>query len=171
MVSREVIMLLKIKPSYHLRALSHEFSGITIMLVVLYFLKFNPDALMIFGIWFALLTLPVIYLHIEYYLANRGQEIIIENDELRVITKNGNTYKFKFAELSKVILYKSASLDKGGIPLTPIESYHYARIITKSEKQIIVTCLMYPKLEEVVSELKGVQGIRKKRLFCTVAWK
>ena len=155
-------MLLKIRPSYHLRALFHEFSGITIMLVVLYFLKFNADALMIFGIWFALMTLPVIYLHAEYYLANRGQEIIIENDELRVTTKNGNTYRFKFTELEKVILYKSASLDKGGIPLTPMESYHFARIITKSENQIIVTCLMCPKLEEAIDELQGVKKIRKR---------
>jgi hypothetical protein len=138
------------------------------MLVVLYFLKFNADALMIFGIWFALITLPVIYMHIEYYLANRGLEIIIEKDEIRVSTKRGNTHKFKFAELSKVILYKSASLDKGGIPLTPMESYHFARIITKSENQIIVTCLMYPKLEEVIDALHGVKKIRK-RGICTLS--
>ena len=141
------------------------------MFVTLYFLRFNINALIIFGIWFTVLTLPVIYLHIEYYIANRKQEIAIKDDELTVITQNGNTYKFKFTELSKVILYKSASLDKGGIQFTPIESYHYARIITKSEKQIIVTCLMTPKLEEVVNELKGVQKIRKKRLFCTLLWK
>ncbi|WP_298301732.1 hypothetical protein [Hydrotalea sp.] len=145
--------------------------GMIFMFVTLYFLRFNINALIIFGIWFTVLTLPVIYLHIEYYIANRKQEIAIKDDELTVITQNGNTYKFKFTELSKVILYKSASLDKGGIQFTPIESYHYARIITKSEKQIIVTCLMTPKLEEVVNELKGVQKIRKKRLFCTLLWK
>ena len=164
-------MQLKIKSLYHFRVLSHELSGILLMLVVLYFLEFNISAVTIFGIWFAVLTLPVIYLHIEYYLANRGQEVITKDEELTVISRKGNTYKFKFAELNKVILYKSASLDKGGIPITPFELYNYARIITKSEKQIIITCLMYPKLDEVINELKGVQRIRKKRGFCILSWK
>lgn len=164
-------MIMRISTSNQLRVLSYQFMGMIFMFVTLYFLRFNINALIIFGIWFTVLTLPVIYLHIEYYIANRKQEIAIKDDELTVITQNGNTYKFKFTELSKVILYKSASLDKGGIQFTPIESYHYARIITKSEKQIIVTCLMTPKLEEVVNELKGVQKIRKKRLFCTLLWK
>jgi len=171
MVSGEVKMKLKIIPSYHLRVLSHEFSGIAIMLTTLYFLNFENDALLAFGIWFVIMTIPVIYLHIEYYLKNRGQEVIIKDEELTVISRKGNTYKFKLAELNKVVLYKSASLDKGGIPITPFELYNYARIITKSDKQIIITCLMYPKLEEVINELKGVQKIRKKRLFCTLSWK
>lgn len=163
-------MFLKIRPSYHLRVLSHEFSGIAIMFVVLYFLKFNSDALMIFGIWFAVLTIPVVYLHFEYYLVNRGQEIIIENEQLSIVSRNGDSKKFKFTELDKVILYKSASMDKGGIPLMPSESYYFARIFTKSEEQITITCLMYPKLDEVVDKLIGVRKIRK-RGFCTLWWK
>lgn len=164
-------MIMRISTSNQLRVLSYQFMGMIFMFVTLYFLRFNINALIIFGIWFTVLTLPVIYLHIEFYIANRKQEIVIKDDELTVITRNGNTYKFKFTELSKVILYKSVSLDKGGIQFTPVESYHYVRIITKSEKQIIVTCLMTPKLEEVVNEFKGVQKIRKNRLFCTLLWK
>lgn len=164
-------MVLRITPSYHLRVLSHEFSGIIIMFMALYFWGFENNFVLAFGIWFTVLTLPVIYLHFEYYLANRGQKIIIENEELSVFTRRGNVYRIRFTELNKVILYKSASMDKGGIPLTPIEPYHYIRIFTKSEKQIIVTCLMYPKLEEIIDQLKGIQRIRKKRLFCTLLWR
>jgi hypothetical protein len=171
MVSGEVKMILRISASNQLRILSFHFMGTFFMLLALYLLKFNIDFVVIFGGMYVLLTLPLLYLHIEYYIANRKQEITIKDDEIAVITQNGNTHIFKFTELSKVILYKSASLDKGGIQFTPIESYHYARIITKSEKQIIVTCLMFPKLEEVVNELKGVQKIRMKRLFCTLSWK
>lgn len=164
-------MKLRISASNQLRVLSFHIMGTIFMLVALYLLKFNIEFVVIFGGMYVLLTLPILYLHIEYYIANKKQEITIKGEELTVITQNGNTHKFKFTELSKVILYKSASLDKGGIQFTPIESYHYARIITNSEKQIIVTCLMFPKLEEVVNELKGVQKIRKKRLFCTLSWK
>jgi hypothetical protein len=164
-------MKLKIKPLYHLQVLVHELSGILLMVIVLYFLEFNKSALIIFGIWFAVLTVPLIYLHFEYYIANRGQEVIIKNEELTVISRKGNANTFKLTELKKVILYKSASMDKGGIPITPFEIYNYARIITETNEQIIITCLMYPRLEEVINELKGVRRIREKRGFCTLFWK
>jgi hypothetical protein len=164
-------MKLKIKPLYHLQVLVHELSGILLMVIVLYFLEFNKSALTIFGIWFAVLTVPLIYLHLEYYIANRGQEVIIKNEELTVISRKGNANTFKLTELKKVILYKSASMDKGGIPITPFEIYNYARIITETNEQIIITCLMYPRLEEVINELKGVRRIREKRGFCTLFWK
>ncbi|MFC0262373.1 hypothetical protein [Fontibacter flavus] len=164
-------MILRISAYNQLRVLSFHLIGTIFMLVALYLLKFNIDFVVVFGGMYVLLTLPLLYLHIEYYIANRKQVITIEDDEFTISTQNGYTHKFKFTELSNVILYKSASLDKGGIQITPIESYHYARIITKSERQIIITCLMSPKLEEVVNELKGVQKKRKKRLFCTLLWK
>lgn len=163
-------MILKMKLINHLRVLSHEFSGIAMMVIALYFLDFKIDMLVIFGIWFAILTLPVIYLHLEYYLANRGMEIVIENEKLTVISKNRNSQTFKFNELKEVRLYKSASLDKGGIPIMPTEPYHFVRIFTNSEEQITITCLMYPKLDGVVDKLIGVQKIRK-RGFCTLWWK
>lgn len=163
-------MKLKITTFYHLRVLSHEFSGIAMMLIALYFLNFENDALLAFGIWFVLLTLPVIYLHIEYYFANRGQEIIIGDNSLLITTKNGNTHSINFTEFDKVILCKSASMDKGGIPIMPVEPYHYVRIITNSGEQIIITCLMYPKLEKVINKMKGGEKIRKKRGFCTLLW-
>jgi len=145
--------------------------GTVFMLIALYLLNFDIDFVVIFGMVYVLITLLVLYLHIEYYLINKGQEIIIESDKLSITSKNGNTQKFKNSELNKVILYKSASLDKGGIQFTPIESYQYLRIIAKSGQQIIITCLMYPQMEKVMNELRGVHKIRKKRLFCTLAWK
>ncbi len=61
------------------------------MLVALYLLKFNIDFVVVFGGMYVLLTLPLLYLHIEYYIANKKQEITIKDDELTVITQNGNT--------------------------------------------------------------------------------
>src|SRR5699024_8690781 len=99
-----------------------------------------------------------------------GMEIVIENEKLTVISRNKNPQSFKFNEIKEVILYKSASMDKGGIPIMPTEPYHFVRIITKSQEQITITCLMYPKLDEVVDKLIGVKKIRK-RGFCTLLWK
>lgn len=163
-------MQLKIKPSYHFRVLSHELQGVVMLLIVLFFFKFASYMLVICGIWFALNTIPVIYLHLEYYLANRGQRITIENGQLTLITRNGICKEYKFSELDKVILYKSASIDKGGIPITPMELYHFARIYTKSNEQIIITCLMCPKVEDAIDKLIGVQRLRKK-VFSTLLWK
>jgi len=150
--------------------MSFHFLGTFFMLVALSLLRFHMDFVLVFAGTYALLTLPLAYLHVQYYLANRRLEVIIENGELTITEKNGHTEKLKFTEISKVILYKSASLDKEAIQFTPLESYHYARIITKSEKQILVTCLMSPKLEEIVNGFVGVMIVRKKRFFCTLSF-
>ena len=50
------------------------------------------------------------------------------------------------------------------MPITAMEYYRYARIITKTGEEIIITCLMTLDLEEAVKELQGVPYERKKRL-------
>ena len=108
------------------------------------------------------------YLHIEYYLKNRGQHLEILEDEVILYDRNGQVRRYQNKELQKVILYKSASLDKGGIPLTPIESYHYAHIVPKQGEEIIITCLMATDVEEAIKQIKWVPYERKKRLFASL---
>lgn len=152
------------------KALNFGIGGTLFMLIALYFLDFNPDAIKIFGIFWLAITLPTLYLHIEYLIKNSGQFIQVETDKLIVIQKS-RSMDYKFSDMEKVILYKSASLDKGGIPLSPIESYHYARIFLKSNEELIITCLLAPKVDEAISLLKGVKSERRNRPFCTIFWK
>ena len=151
------------------KALNFSIIGSIIMVIALYFLNFNPDAIRIFGIFWMVITLPALYLHFEYWIENRRKSIQIESDKL-ILTQGNKSVIYKITNIEKVILYKSASLDKGGIPLSPIESYHYVRIIMKSQDELIITCLLAPKVEEVVNLLKGVKYERRKRPFCTIMW-
>jgi hypothetical protein len=163
-------LVIKINFSNQIILLSFHLQGILLMLITLYFLKFKIEAVLIFGIWLAILTLPVVFLHVEYYLANKGKIIIIKDDEL-LIKKGCNTVVFKFSDLKTAILHKSASLDRGGMPLTPMEFYHWVEIISNSGERIIITCLMTLKLDELMDKLHGVQKIRKKCGFCTLLWR
>jgi hypothetical protein len=140
----------------HFKALKFGIVGTLFMLATLYFLRFNPDATMIFGFFWVALTAPALYLHIEYLLKNSGQSIKIENRKL-VKTKRNKSIEYKFEDIEKVVLYKSASLDKGGIPLSPMEPYHYARIFMKSNEEVVITCLLVPDVDKFIDLLKGVE--------------
>lgn len=164
-------MELKITLSNQIRILSFHFWGTIMMLIVLCFLNFDVDFSIIFGIYYLILTIPMLYLHIEYYLSNKGQIITISDDTLIKISRSGIKQNYKFSELNRVILYKSASIEKGGIQITPLDSYHYLRIITNSGDDVIITCMMCKDLDKVVAMFQGVPKIRKKGFFCTLLWR
>ena len=96
MVPREVVNMFKVTNYNQLRVLSFHFKGGALMLVSLAFLKFQAEFVIAFGAYFALLTLPVLYLHLEYYAANHGEVIAFEEEELVLIAKNGGEKLFRF---------------------------------------------------------------------------
>lgn len=160
----------KITLNNHFRlALFHVF-GTGLMLLAIYIFNSNRDIIFIFFCYWLLYTIPALYLHMEYYFTNKGYEIGINSIEL-ILKKEGLVKTYNINDLSKIIVYKSASLDKGGIQFTAIESYHYARIITKSGEEIVITCLLIPNLDEFLSQLNAIIYQRKKRFFCTLNWK
>lgn len=154
----------------HLRALLSLFFVGVIMLGVLYWLKFDQSAIVIFGIFFLADAIPALYLHLEYWFSNMGEEYEITSNEI-IRYKNGNQLKYSTKNIDKITLYKSASMDKGGIPFLAVESYYYVRVSIKSGEELVITRLLSSKLEEAVRRLKGVPFIRKKRLLCTIFWK
>lgn len=139
--------------------------GTALMIIVLAFLRFDTGMMKIFFIIWSIYTIPALYLHLEYYFQNRGQQLTILDEELIYKSRNGAERQFRFGELQKIILYKSASLDKRGLQLSAIESYHYAKIIPKHGEEIIITCLMAPNVEEVLRQIKLGQYERKNQLF------
>jgi hypothetical protein len=152
----------------HLKALA--FLLITTILILaggIYF-KLNSEAILFGFVFYSIFFLPSLYLHIEYYLKNRGQRLEVLENEIILHDRNGQVRRYANQDLQKIVLYKSASLDQGGIPLTPIESYHYARIIPKQGEEIILTCLMAPNVEEAIKQIKWVSYERKKRLFASL---
>jgi len=159
-----------IKIINHIKVSSFLWQTTLLIFLVGYFLKFDLDTFVVVFAFSGIFTVPAIYLHIEYLIKNNGCSIELESDKL-TFTRGSESVDYKFVDMDKVILYKSASLDKGGIPLSPIEAYHYARVITKSNEELIITCLIAPKVDVLIKHLTGVKFARKKRLFCTVFWK
>ena len=159
-----------IKAINHLKVTGFLWQTALLIYVAGYFINFDQEIFLVVFAFYSLFAIPSIYLHTEYLIKNGGQAIRIEGDRFVVIQRS-KSVDYKFTDMKKVILYKSASLDKGGIPLSPVESYHYARIVTKSNEELIITCLLVPKVDEAINLLKGVKFERKKRPFCTIFWK
>ena len=154
----------------HYKAASYNITGLLIMFIFLAWLEFNEDAVFIFSICWVVYTIPVIYLHLEYYLRNRGEEYEIRNGEL-IQYRNGEERRFTKESIERIKVYMSASMYKGSsFQLLAIESYHYARIYLKSGEEIIITCLLAPKVEEAIKEL-NIPYQKKKRFFSTLSWK
>lgn len=118
--------------------------------------------------FYSIFFIPALFLHAEYYFKNRGQQLEVLENEIILREGNGQVRKYLNRDLQKIVLYKSASLDKGGIPMTPIESYHYARIIPKQGEEIVVTNLMASDVEKIINNIKWVPYERKKRLFASL---
>jgi len=115
-------------------------------------------------------TIPAIYLHIEYSIANFGDKLEIDEEWIKVIRK-GIVKKYNRSNLSRIIIYKSASLDKWGIPFSQMEYYRFARIITTNGEEIIITCLLCLNIDEELQKFSDVPTERRKFFFCSTFWK
>jgi hypothetical protein len=168
-------MKYKISFGNHLRALD---LLIFIFAIILAFAWYqanqnNLDNSLIDGlIVFALISLlPVLYLHIEYYYYNRGTELEIDDHEKKFIytNKTGITETYYFDDLSKIIVFMPPHFhSKTMFIRIPFDTYHYAKIFTKSGKEIIITCLMARKVIDLVGSIRGVPIEKKKRIFASI---
>ncbi len=62
-------------------------------------------------------------------------------------------------------------MDAWGFPIGTMENYYYARIITHSGEELIITRLLTPEVEKAVRQLEGVPVERIKRPFCPIFWR
>jgi hypothetical protein len=162
-------MILKQNLKNHFIISEFTWSMTLILFGAWWYFDYDPDILLIGGLFHFLFTIPAIYLHISYTIRNAGEEIEITSNEI-IVRKNGKEKKYSSSDLSKIIVYKSASLDRAGIPFTAMEYYRYARIVAKTGEEIIITCLMVLDVEGAVKQLTGVSYERKKRL-ALLSWK
>ncbi len=145
--------------------------GFVMVLIILVVLQFDKYALLAFGIWYGVDVVITLYLHIEYYVKNRGEAYEVHFDEL-VRFKNGESTTYAVSDIEKIKVYLSPALYRGSnLHFLGIEAYHYARVYLKSGEELIITCLLTPKVEKALSTLRGVKIVRKKRLYNTLEWK
>jgi len=164
-------MILTVKTKNQLIALSFLFFVSAGMLVLNWIKDFETGLVLISLGVLVLITVPTAYLHIEYYLRNRWTEFEINPEGLIATRRNGERERHAPEQIERIIIYKSASIDTGGIQMTPMESYHYVRVCIRGGKELILTCLLSPKIDVLISQLSGVPIERRKRGFCTIKWK
>lgn len=126
------------------------------------------DALLFFVL---LNILPVLYLHIEYYIHNKKTRLEIDSykQELIYTDKTGTTKIYGFDDLSKILIYMPPHFHSNTMFIrVPFDTYHYARIFTKDGKEIIITCLLARKVNDAVGSIRGVPTEKKKRLFASI---
>lgn len=160
--------MLKIKAINHIQALFSHLIGTLLMLVTLYFLEFNADALIVFGTIWLIYTVPVVYLHLEYFSRNKDEEYEIRDNEI-VYRKLGEEILYKSQDIEKIIIYLSPSLYKNSnFHLLAIESYHFAEVRLKTGKKLVLTCLLAPRIDKELKQIKGVLIEKRKKIFCMI---
>ena len=69
-------------------------------------------------------------------------------------------------EIEKIVVYLSPAMYKGSnFHIMGFEAYHYASVRLKSGEELVLTCLLAPKLYPVLKKWLGSKVVRKKRIF------
>lgn len=162
-------MNLKITPYNHFAVFSSTIIGIILFVLAMYYFKFERNMTIILAIGLAVDIVPVIILHVQYWIKNINQQYVIDQNSI-TLTQSNKSFSFTMQEIEKIIVYLSPSLHQNStLSLLGMESYHYAAIKLKSQNELILTCLVEPNLYQTINDIfKGVKIERKKRLFCLI---
>ena len=136
--------------------------------------ELNNESLFYYGIFFLISLIPVVFLHIEYFARNGNYTFIIDSEnkclKLSSIKKDEVTI-IKFEDIERIVIYCAPSVrKKRNIKILPFESYHFARIFTKSHEQHVITNLL---MEDIIDGFKIVANIKvrfKLRIFATALY-
>jgi hypothetical protein len=140
---------------------------------MLYFYYSDPFFRLQIFVWLFIIQLvPVLYLHFEYSLINRGSSLVVNNDlSFFKYIKNHEAIDLNFNQIARIVLYLPPSAYRGSIErkmqFLPIEPYGYAVIYSKEGDKIIITSLMMPDVYKELEKIKGVPIDKKKRLFAS----
>ena len=127
---------------------------------------FGSDLFFFFSVFYLINLLPVIFVHYQYYNANKDKELLIEMDKKQLLIKTHNSVKtINFKEIQKIEIYMMPSMYRGiNFQLFPFESYHYAVIETKDKEKIIITSLIVVNLTKLFTDL-NINVVRKRCIF------
>lgn len=139
-----------------------------ILAVLSYLLSFDRGIVIVFAIGLGIDAITSLYLHFEYWAKNKGEEYEVRNTEL-IRRKGGEETVYKNDEIEKIIVYLSPALYKNSnFHILSIESYHYAVVKLKTGEELILTCLLAPRIDKSLKQMRGVLFEKQKRLYCMI---
>lgn len=137
----------------------------TIMFIPLCIYLYNKygdtNGFIVFYVFLSIQLFFTAYVNIRYYLKNRGEEFIVENDRIERIKANKKEI-FLSSEIKKIVICKSANMDKWGISYTTFESFRVARVYLNNGSNFIMTNLLEYDIEKPLSIIKNVKFERRK---------
>ncbi|KIC89053.1 hypothetical protein [Flavihumibacter sp. ZG627] len=157
-------MIIKQTFSNHLKALWIAIFTTVLYVGVCWHFKFEKAVIIMGLCYYTLFVVPSFFLHISYYIRNKGMVAEILPDRIR-LEKDSEETIIASSDIKEIVVYKSASLDKGGIPITPMEAYFFARVYCNNDKKYELTCLMDANIDKSIRALHGVKIFREKGLF------
>src|SRR5574337_475590 len=129
-----------------------------LLVVALYVLHLRLDDVVI--VLIVLYALPVLYLHIEYYLTDRGKVIEIHDGLIKVHFSKDSVKDFQTSDIIRIIINKSKNYATMRFPITAFEKYYYVKMIFADGESVIITSLMIRNLEKVIIGIRGVDIFR-----------
>jgi len=152
----------------HFAALQSLFFLTIILVVILYFFNFDRGMVIAFAIGIGIDAITSLYLHFAYLSKNKGEEYEVRDTEL-IRRKGGKETTYKNNEIEKIIVHLSPALYKNSnFHLLAIEGYHYAVVKLKTGEELILTCLLAPRIDKSLKQMHGVLFEKQKRLFCMI---
>jgi len=113
-------------------------------------------------------VLPTLYLLIEYFVVTNGLVVDIGDDYVNVKYRNGKELQYAFDQIELIKLFKSAGMDKGGIPFQTAERYYHAEIFTKDGKKIILTSVLAPDFDGAIEKFKNLNIDVTRTVYSTI---
>ncbi|MGJ1360950.1 hypothetical protein [Sphingobacterium spiritivorum] len=143
-----------LKNRFYNQILSSIFSIIISLVLILLFFIFDMES----GIIPYLILLiflgdfPAWYIHITYFIKNKGVVVNILNEEI-IVTKGNESITYTKDEIESVITVRP----KTDVMRHPSLNYFYIKIIFINKDLIYITCLMSRDVEKVLAALDAVE--------------
>jgi hypothetical protein len=115
-------------------------------------ISLNSDAFIItICIFFVIDALPTLIAHFQYWMKNKGNEVIIDTQEKLIDFKSKKgEISYSFDQIKSVHYYCSYAFGSGW---HSFGQYRYYKIIFEDGNQIFITCLMVNSIEKVIPML------------------
>lgn len=139
---------------------------IIMLLFVWYYELFNVFVFIPLGVLLVVDTLPSILLHINYYKANEGATLIIDQNHKVLIYKSKEKFvETSLSSISCMCLTLSTVYDTGR---HSFGQYRYCKVVLIDRTEIVISCLMVNDLENNLKDLLNMKPLIERRLLCFI---
>jgi hypothetical protein len=107
-------------------------------------------------IFFSLLFVPHIFLHLRYYSLNKRDVFYYypHESKIKIRTSTNDEVEFYLKDIKQVHYFKSFPLAEERMQWFPWDNYSFARIYLQNGKQFLITSLVVPNMKLPISESK-----------------